>query len=296
MSNAYEDYLGVDSDLKFKDDNNNNFEMGSMDEINFSINKTIASGKKEEENNMSNKFIKSDIKSEKQVISENEEFKLESNKPNNQSIENQVAKNISLEKEKEIKKEKEKEKIFEKINIEEKKTIKEKEKIKEKESKEENPFKKSSHSSSKHSLKNIIVTRPIITRISDLNIDQQKLNESNIQREDILDLEREISELREENEKLNKQGEDDFQKKVDEINNLKAQHNKEIEKIRDKTDKKIKELIEKEELLKAELEKVKKNAEETIINEEKSVKDLNQNKINMYKNKSVSTQKRNIRK
>ena len=77
MSNAYEDYLGVDSDLKYKDDNN--FEVGSIDDINFSINKTIASGSKKEEenNNMSDKIIKSGIKSDKKIISENEEFKLE---------------------------------------------------------------------------------------------------------------------------------------------------------------------------------------------------------------------------
>ena len=108
--------------------------------------------------------------------------------------------------------------------------------------KEDNPFLQKSILSARRGSKNMIATRPIISRISDLNIDFQKIRQNNLTKEDIDYYEKEISELKAENEKLKKQGDDDFQKKVDEINDLKEQYKKDLDRIRINTENKIKEL------------------------------------------------------
>ena len=110
MSNSlYDNYFGNDSNYKVKDENN--FDIGSFDANNMSeqINKTIGSGKKEEENT-SIKFIKNDTKfQQKDTISEHDEHKLENSKMNNTKYDDRISKNTESEKEKE-----EEESIFKK--------------------------------------------------------------------------------------------------------------------------------------------------------------------------------------
>ena len=135
---------------------------------------------------------------QKQKTNEIPEQTLEKSKINNLSSENQIPNFID--------KQKENGKIIEKE--------KEKEKVKEMEKeKEDNPFSQKSILSARRGSKNMIATRPIISRISDLNIDFQKIRQNNLTKEDIDYYEKEISELKAENEKLKKQGDDDFQKK-----------------------------------------------------------------------------------
>ena len=250
MNLGYEEYINPDSNIKVKDDNN--FEVGSFDVNTFSINNTIGSGKKEEENDNSNKFSKhGGVSQQKQKTIEIPEQTLEKNKINNIDF-------IDKQKEngKEIEKEKEKEK--EKV----------KEMVKEK---EDNPFLQKSILSARRGSKNMIATRPIISRISDLNIDFQKIRQNNLTKEDIDYYEKEISELKAENEKLKKQGDDDFQKKVDEINDLKEQYKKDLDRIRINTENKIKELTDREKLKRNDLEQYQKYIDEQIRKEEDNI-------------------------
>jgi alpha-tubulin suppressor-like RCC1 family protein len=75
------------------------------------------------------------------------------------------------------------------------------------------------------------------------------------------------------------QGNKDFQKKVDEIDNLKKQYEKDVEKIKIETENKIKELIEREKLLRNELDNEKKIADEQVKQEEKNIIELNNKNI-----------------
>ena len=74
-------------------------------------------------------------------------------------------------------------------------------------------------SSSRRNSKNI-VTRPLIKKVSELKIDLDKIKKNLTDKKNIEYLEKVISDLKEENQKLIEQGDREFQKKVDEIDNV----------------------------------------------------------------------------
>ena len=279
---GYDDYVNSMSDNKIKEENlYSNFGVDSFDENNTSTNQAIKSGKKDDDAKASHKFSLNNIP-EGSVISETQEFVIEKNtKINNQSSGFKISKFTGTEKE--ILKEKEKEKEIEKIKALQKEKEKEIHKAKEKKEKDNSFFNKTSISSSRRNSKNI-VTRPLIKKVSELQIDLDKIKKNLTDKKNIEYLEKVISDLKEENQKLIEQGDREFQKKVDEIDNLKKRYENEIQKIENETENKINELKEKEKLNLEELEKEKKIADEQVEQEEKNIKELHKKTLELKEN------------
>ena len=279
---GYDDYVNSMSDNKIKEENlYSNFGVDSFDENNTSTNQAIKSGKKDDDAKASHKFSLNNIP-EGSVIPETQEFIIEKNtKINNQSSGFKISK--STDTEKEILKEKEKEKEIEKIKALQKEKEKEMQKPKEKKEKDNSFYNKSSMSSSRRNSKNI-VTRPLIKKVSELKIDLDKIKKNLTDKKNIEYLEKVISDLKEENQKLIEQGDREFQKKVDEIDNLKKRYENEIQKIENETENKINELKEKEKLNLEELEKEKKIADEQVEQEEKNIKELHKKTLELKEN------------
>ena len=279
---GYDDYVNSMSDNKIKEENlYSNFGVDSFDENNTSTNQAIKSGKKDDDAKASHKFSLNNIP-EGSVIPETQEFIIEKNtKINNQSSGSKISKFTNTEKE--ILKEKEKEKEIEKIKALQKEKEKEMQKPKEKKEKDNSFYNKSSMSSSRRNSKNI-VTRPLIKKVSELKIDLDKIKKNLTDKKNIEYLEKVISDLKEENQKLIEQGDREFQKKVDEIDNLKKRYENEIQKIENETENKINELKEKEKLNLEELEKEKKIADEQVEQEEKNIKELHKKTLELKEN------------
>ena len=279
---GYDDYVNSMSDNKIKEENlYSNFGVDSFDENNTSTNQAIKSGKKDDDAKASHKFSLNNIP-EGSVIPETQEFIIEKNtKINNQSSGFKISKFTNTEKE--ILKEKEKEKEIEKIKALQKEKEKEIQKPKEKKEKDNSFYNKSSMSSSRRNSKNI-VTRPLIKKVSELKIDLDKIKKNLTDKKNIEYLEKVISDLKEENQKLIEQGDREFQKKVDEIDNLKKRYENEIQKIENETENKINELKEKEKLNLEELEKEKKIADEQVEQEEKNIKELHKKTLELKEN------------
>ena len=279
---GYDDYVNSMSDNKIKEENlYSNFGVDSFDENNTSTNQAIKSGKKDDDAKASHKFSLNNIP-EGSVIPETQEFIIEKNtKINNQSSGFKISKFTGTEKE--ILKEKEKEKEIEKIKALQKEKEKEIQKAKEKKEKDNSFFNKTSMSSSRRNSKNI-VTRPLIKKVSELKIDLDKIKKNLTDKKNIEYLEKVISDLKEENQKLIEQGDREFQKKVDEIDNLKKRYENEIQKIENETENKINELKEKEKLNLEELEKEKKIADEQVEQEEKNIKELHKKTLELKEN------------
>ena len=279
---GYDDYVNSMSDNKIKEENlYSNFGVDSFDENNTSTNQAIKSGKKDDDAKASHKFSLNNIP-EGSVILETQEFIIEKNtKINNQSSGFKISKFTGTEKE--ILKEKEKEKEIEKIKALQKEKEKEIQKAKEKKEKDNSFFNKTSISSSRRNSKNI-VTRPLIKKVSELQIDLDKIKKNLTDKKNIEYLEKVISDLKEENQKLIEQGDREFQKKVDEIDNLKKRYENEIQKIENETENKINELKEKEKLNLEELEKEKKIADEQVEQEEKNIKELHKKTLELKEN------------
>ena len=279
---GYDDYVNSMSDNKIKEENlYSNFGVDSFDENNTSTNQAIKSGKKDDDAKASHKFSLNNIP-EGSVIPETQEFIIEKNtKINNQSSGFKISKFTGTEKE--ILKEKEKEKEIEKIKALQKEKEKEIQKAKEKKEKDNSFFNKTSISSSRRNSKNI-VTRPLIKKVSELQIDLDKIKKNLTDKKNIEYLEKVISDLKEENQKLIEQGDREFQKKVDEIDNLKKRYENEIQKIENETENKINELKEKEKLNLEELEKEKKIADEQVEQEEKNIKELHKKTLELKEN------------
>ena len=277
---GYDDYVNSMSDNKIKEENlYSNFGVDSFDENNTSTNQAIKSGKKDDDAKASHKFSLNNIP-EGSVIPETQEFIIEKNtKINNQSSGFKISKFTDTEKE--ILKEKEKE--IEKIKALQKEKEKEMQKPKEKKEKDNSFYNKSSMSSSRRNSKNI-VTRPLIKKVSELKIDLDKIKKNLTDKKNIEYLEKVISDLKEENQKLIEQGDREFQKKVDEIDNLKKRYENEIQKIENETENKINELKEKEKLNLEELEKEKKIADEQVEQEEKNIKELHKKTLELKEN------------
>ena len=279
---GYDDYVNSMSDNKIKEENlYSNFGVDSFDENNTSTNQAIKSGKKDDDAKASHKFSLNNIP-EGSVIPETQEFIIEKNtKINNQSSGFKISKFTGTEKE--ILKEKEKEKEIEKITALQKEKEKEIQKAKEKKEKDNSFFNKTSISSSRRNSKNI-VTRPLIKKVSELKIDLDKIKKNLTDKKNIEYLEKVISDLKEENQKLIEQGDREFQKKVDEIDNLKKRYENEIQKIENETENKINELKEKEKLNLEELEKEKKIADEQDEQEEKNIKEIHKKTLELKEN------------
>ena len=279
---GYDDYVNSMSDNKIKEENlYSNFGVDSFDENNTSTNQAIKSGKKDDDAKASHKFSLNNIP-EGSVIPETQEFIIEKNtKINNQSSGFKISKFTDTEKE--ILKEKEKEKEIEKIKALQKEKEKEIQKAKEKIEKDNSFFNKTNMSSSRRNSKNI-VTRPLIKKVSELKIDLDKIKKNLTDKKNIEYLEKVISDLKEENQKLIEQGDREFQKKVDEIDNLKKRYENEIQKIENETENKINELKEKEKLNLEELEKEKKIADEQVEQEEKNIKELHKKILELKEN------------
>ena len=279
---GYDDYVNSMSDNKIKEENlYSNFGVDSFDENNTSTNQAIKSGKKDDDAKASHKFSLNNIP-EGSVIPETQEFIIEKNtKINNQSSGFKISKFTDTKKE--ILKEKEKEKEIEKIKALQKEKGKEMQKPKEEKEKDNSFYNKSSMSSSRRNSKNI-VTRPLIKKVSELKIDLDKIKKNLTDKKNIEYLEKVISDLKEENQKLIEQGDREFQKKVDEIDNLKKRYENEIQKIENETENKINELKEKEKLNLEELEKEKKIADEQVEQEEKNIKELHKKTLELKEN------------
>ena len=256
-SGLYENYFSGDSNSKAKDDHN--FELNSFDANNQdNIYQTLgSSSRRDDENNINNKLGKNESKfQQNDKILEDIEEKIENNKINNRPDNNKITQNNELETEK-----------------------------------EENPFNKKSNIPKKRkNSKTIIITPPLIDRISDLKIDYNNYNINNLTKREKEYYEKDIDERKNENEKLKQQYEKELQKLKEAVDNLKEQNENKKEKLIAQTENKIKELDKKEELMTQNIENEQKYSEKLIMDEEENIKKLNEKKIELKK-KDIENQK-----
>ena len=211
---GYEDIVDSMSGQKPKDDNIN-FDVGSFDANSSSINQTFQSVKKEDDLiKASHRFSLNNIMITDKKISESQEFKIENNTKSNMNNQSKDGKISEItETEKDILNENEKETIKNNKEIDIIKKVKKIDIIKKE--KEKNPSSSLNKSSNSNSKRNsFIITRPIIKKISELKIDFEKIKNNLTQKKIIEDLEKILSDLKEENQKLIEQGDIDFQNKV----------------------------------------------------------------------------------
>ena len=246
-SSGYEAYFKENSNEKEGGDHNFGIDSFDMNNPSEGPNKTIGSGKKENEN--SSNIYNSKLPN-KDIISESQELNYVDNKINTPTIENDISQKTEKGKEKE----KEKEKVNNSLQ------------------------KKTTISKVKRNSKNNFIGPPNISRISDLNFDYKKYDENILSQIEKEYYEKTIEQLKNENNKLIEQYEKEFKKECEDVENLKEQHRKDLDKIRNATEKKIEQLVKRRELIENNLENEKKKTEEIIAQKEENIKQINKKK------------------
>ena len=125
---------------------------------------------------------------------------------------------------------------------------------------------------------------PIIASVK-IDMDQNKGQKSNITFQEKARYEKQILELKRENEELRQNYEEQLKREIEEITALRNRHKKEIEDMKKSTEEKMKQdeddFNKKEEQLKEEIEKMKKDNEIQLKNEEDNMKKLNDKKLEL---------------
>ena len=251
----YEDFYQSDSP-KNKNSDFSNFDIGShnaMDENN--ISQTVGSGKKGEENNSSNPI---------NIMPEGQDIKIKKDDKNSQTH----SKIAEIPIPKKIQKEKEQESSLKRNSLHQ-------------------SFKINNMNINNNNINADISSNihPVLKKREYLDVDNEKNynTKSNLNKEDIDSYLNKISQLQEDNMKLKKYYEEEWEKEKKKLELLDLQHQKDLEDIRINTENKIKDFSVREELIKENFKKFKQDLEDKIKKEEDNIKQINQKKLEIKK-------------